>query len=200
MPRGDTNENPRDIGLLRLIAEDFRTHDRSVFEPGFWAVAVHRFGNARMDVKPKLLRVPLSIAYTALFNGVRSRWSIDLSYTVKLGRRVRLRRGGVQMLGARAIGDDVRIHHNVTLGVADRNALSEKPIIGSGVTIGPGACVLGAVTVGDQCAIGANSVVVRDLPAGCSALGVPARPVIPKIAEEVAAAVGHPPHPRGSVS
>ena len=55
-PKGDRNGNPRGIGLLALLAEDYRTHGRSIFEPGFWAVAIHRFGNARMGVRVKLFR------------------------------------------------------------------------------------------------------------------------------------------------
>ena len=50
LPIGSRNENPRGIGLLALLAEDYRTHDRHLLEPGFLAVAVHRLGNARMEV------------------------------------------------------------------------------------------------------------------------------------------------------
>ena len=57
LPRGDRDENPRGIGLLALLAEDYRTHDRKI-EAGFLAVAVHRLGNARMRVRFKLLRAP----------------------------------------------------------------------------------------------------------------------------------------------
>ena len=174
---GETNENPNDIGLLALIAEDFRTHDRNLLEPGFWAVATHRFGNARMGVKTRLLRGPLTVAYEAMFLGVKWLWGIDLAYTVKLGRRVRIWHHGGMVLGACAIGDDVHIRHNTTLGLANRNEDTKKPVIGSRVDIGAGACVLGAVTVGDDCVIGANTVVLRDVPAGCTVLGVPARPV-----------------------
>jgi serine O-acetyltransferase len=177
MPLGDTDENPRGIGLLALMAEDLKTHDGSLREPGFWALVVHRLGNARMQVRSKALRAPLTLAYRIMFTGVTYRWGIDLQYNVKLGRRVRIRHRGTLLLGARAIGDDVEIGHNVTFGVADRRLPSHKPIIGNRVSIGPGACILGAVTVGDDCTIGPNSVVVRDLPAGSSALGVPAKPV-----------------------
>jgi serine O-acetyltransferase len=177
LPDGASNENPRGIGLLGLIAEDLRTHDHDAMAPGFWAVAVHRLGNARMDVQSRLLRAPLSAAYQAAFTSVNWLWGIDLSYTVKLGRRVRIWHHGGMVLGARAIGDDVHIRHNTTLGLANRFDRTMKPIIGDRVDIGAGAAVLGAVTVGEDCVIGANSVVLRDLPAGATAFGVPARPV-----------------------
>lgn len=177
LPEGDANQNPEDIGLLELIAEDFRTHDRSLTEPGFWAVAAHRLGNARMDVEPKVLRAPLSVAYKALATGINWAWGIDLCYTVKLGRRVRIWHHGGIVIGARSIGDDVHIRHNTTLGLASRDETTKKPIIGDRVDIGAGACVLGAVTVADDCVIGANSVVIKDLPKGAVAFGVPARPV-----------------------
>jgi len=174
---GRVNQNPKGIGLLALLAEDFRTHDASLTEPGFWAVAIHRLGNARMDVRTRLLRAPLTLAYRALSTGVNWAWGIDLCYTVKLGRRVRIWHHGCIVLGARAIGDDVHIRHDTTLGLLCRQQPHDKPVIGNRVDIGAGACVLGAVRVEDDCVIGANSVVVKDLPHGTVAFGVPARPV-----------------------
>lgn len=176
LPLGDRNLNPRGIGLLGLLVEDYRTHDRKLLEPGFIALAVHRFGNARMSVRPRLLRAPLSIMYRLMYTAVAWVWGIDLSYTVRLGRRVRLWHHGGMVLGARAIGDDVHIRHNTTFGVLNRRQLEGKPIIGNRVDIGVGACVLGAVTVGDDAVIGPNSVVLRDVPPGAVFMGVPARP------------------------
>jgi serine O-acetyltransferase len=82
--------------------------------------------------------------------------------------------GGI-VLGARAIGDDVHIRHNTTMGILARQALDGKPIVGNRVDVGVGACILGPVTVGDDSVIGANSVVLRDLPPGSVVMGVPAR-------------------------
>ena len=173
-PEREANENPADVGLLELLREDFRTHGNRA-SPGFIAVALHRLGNARMDVEPKLLRGPLSLTYKAAFTCVHWFWGIDLSYTVRLGRRVWLSEHGGITLNARAIGDDVRIHHNTTLGVAHRDQLADKPVVCNRVEIGAGVCMLGAITVADGCRVGANAVVVRDLPAGVTAVGVPAR-------------------------
>ncbi|OFX21443.1 MAG: hypothetical protein A2V77_04775 [Anaeromyxobacter sp. RBG_16_69_14] len=174
-PRGDRNMNPRGIGFLELLAEDYRTHEHKLLEPGFWAIAVHRFGNLRMDVRPKLLRAPLSRAYLLLSTAVNWTWGIDLPYTVRLGRRVRIWHHGGIVLGARSIGDDVHIRQNTTFGVRSRQALESIPIIGDRVDIAAGACVVGAVTVGDDCVIGPNSVVLRDVPPGSTVMGAPAR-------------------------
>jgi N-acetylglucosaminyl-diphospho-decaprenol L-rhamnosyltransferase len=179
-PIGPRNQNPAGVHLLELLAEDFRTHDRDVLEPGFWAVALHRLGNARMGVRSKLLRAPLSAAYQVAFTGVSWLWGIDLSYDVKLGRRVRIWHHGGILLNARSIGDDVHIRHNTTLGIARRDHDAERPIIGNGVDLGVGSCVLGAVTVGDGAVIGANSVVVSDVAPHATAVGAPARPVQPR--------------------
>lgn len=178
LPNGSTNENPRGIGLVELIAEDFRTHDSNLGEAGFWAVALHRLGNARMSVRPKWLRAPLSATYNFAF--VMTDWllGIELPYTVRLGRRVRIWHHGGIVISARAIGDDVHIRHNTTLGIARRSQLGAVPIIGDRVDIGAGACILGAVTIGDGAMIGANSVVVHDVPAEATAVGSPARIVM----------------------
>jgi serine O-acetyltransferase len=177
LPTGATNQNPPGIGLVDLIKEDFRTHDSSLTEAGFWAVALHRLGNARMGVKPRWLRAPLSTAYRVAY--VTTDWmlGIELPYTVKLGRRVRIWHHGGIVISARAIGDDVHIRHNTTLGVARRNEPG-LPIIGDRVDIGVGTCILGAVTIGDGAQIGANSVVVHDVPAEATAVGAPARVVM----------------------
>jgi serine O-acetyltransferase len=175
LPKGDRNENPRSIGLLALLKEDYRTHDRDLLEPGFLAVAIHRLGNARMGIRFKLLRAPFTIIYKLLFTTMLWLWGINLPYNTKLGRRVRIWHHGGIWLGARAIGDDVHIRHNTTFGILSRNEPNAKPIIGNRVDVGLGACVLGAVTVGDDCVIGPNSVVIRDLPPGAVVMGVPAR-------------------------
>jgi serine O-acetyltransferase len=175
--RGERDENPKGIGLWSLIAEDFRTHDRNPFEAGFWAVAVHRLGNARMGVRPKLLRAPLSLLYKLAFVFIDWFLGIELPYTVKLGRRVRIWHHGSIVLSARSIGDDVHIRHNTTMGLAHRTRPHELPIIGDRVDIGVGTCVLGAVTVHDDAVVGAGSIVVRDVDAGETVVGAPARPI-----------------------
>ena len=84
--------------------------------------------------------------------------------------------GGI-VIGAVRIGDDVHFRQNTTVGILSRNEPERKPIIGDRVDVGAGACILGAVHVGDDVVVGANSVVVKDVAAGNTVFGVPARPV-----------------------
>jgi serine O-acetyltransferase len=172
---GDRNLNPPGIGFLALLQEDLRTHGGGLFEPGFWAVAVHRFGNWRMDLRPKIVRAPASLLYRYLAWVVELIGGIHLPYTVQLGRRVRIWHHGGIVLHARSIGDDVHIRHCTTFGVATRDQLRAIPIIGDRVDVGCGVCVLGNVTIHHDSTIGANAVVVTDIPPYSVAVGMPAR-------------------------
>ena len=120
LPRGTRNMNPPEISFVNLLREDFRTHGHDLLAPGFWAVALHRFGNLRMDF-PRPLRVPATVVYRTGSRALDLLCGIDLSYTVKLGRRVRIWYHGGMRLGARAIGSDVHIRHNTTFGLVSRN-------------------------------------------------------------------------------
>jgi serine O-acetyltransferase len=172
---GDRNLNPSGIGFLALVLEDLRTYDHDVFEPGFWAVALHRFGNGRMSIRPKLVRAPFSLAYKFFSRLAELFGGIHLPYTVQLGRRVRIWHHGGIVLHARSIGDDVQIRHNTTFGIATRDRIRAIPTIEDRVDIGCGACVLGNVTIGHDSLIGANAVVVTDIPPYSTAVGIPAR-------------------------
>ena len=172
---GSANRNPKDIGFLSLIAEDFRTHGRRALSQGFWALFWHRFGNLRMSVKPKLLRAPLTLIYRIGRVMTETLGGIMLPYTVIVGRRVRLEHFGGMVLIARALGDDVIIRQNTTFGIARTKDLNEWPVIGDEVDIGAGAVILGEVRIGRGARIGANAVVLRDVPSGAIAVGVPAR-------------------------
>ena len=177
LPKGDRNENPPGIRLWQLLGEDLRTHDGNLFEQGFWAVAVHRFGNWRMGIRWKPFRAPFSLLFNFLFKFVELTCGITLPYTTKLGRRVRIWHHSGMILHARSIGDDVHLRHNTTFGVVRRNANRGIPTIEDRVDIGCGVCVFGNVRVGHDSIIGANAVVLEDVPPGCVAVGVPAKVV-----------------------
>jgi serine O-acetyltransferase len=163
-------------GLWELIREDFEAHGRDATRPGFQAVAVYRFGVWRMEVEPKLLRAPFSVLYRALFRSVRNFYGIELPYSAKIGRRVIFEhQHGIVVHGQTVIGDDCIIRQGVTLGIRNMDKLAEAPVLGRGVNVGAGAKIIGAVKVGDGAAIGANAVVLKDVPAGALATGVPAQ-------------------------
>lgn len=167
--------------LFSQVAEDWAAHGKDWTLPGFRAVAVHRFGNWRMKVKPKVLRAPLSVVYRAMFRGVRNIYGIELPYTVKVGRRVVFEhQGGVVIHGGAEIGDDCVIRQGVTIGNKRLDEPFDAPKLGKRVNVGAGAKILGAVRVGDDAAIGANSVVMSDVAEGTTVVGIPAHPVSEK--------------------
>ena len=170
---GRRNENPPGMSLWQLIREDLRTHGGNPFEQGFWALAVHRFGNWRMDL-PKIFRAPCTLIYLVLEKMVQVFAGIALPYVVKVGRRVRIWHFGGMILGARYIGNDVHIRQNVSMGVAQTWNL-QAPIIEDGVHFGAGAAVLGQVLVGREVRIAANSLVISDVCDHATVIGIPAR-------------------------
>ncbi|WP_128255499.1 serine O-acetyltransferase [Falsirhodobacter deserti] len=179
---GATNANPEGISFWALIREDLRTHDDDWAAQGFWALFWHRFGNWRMGL-PKILRIPCSLLYRVMFKLCEITCGIKLSYNVPVGRRVRLDHFGGMILGARAIGSDVILRQNTTLGIASVDDLNAKPTICDGVHVGAGAVIIGNITVGKGARVGANAVVTRDVAPGTIVAGVPAR-VIGRVAEK----------------
>lgn len=172
--RGDRNQNPPGMSLLALLREDARTHE-TIFCQGFLAVAVNRLGNWRMGL-PRLIRPPFTLLYD--FLQVFTLWTarIEVPYITKIGRRVRLWHHGSSVLGALAIGDDVQIRHNVTMGLANHgDPLTAIPLIEDRVLIGAGACILGPITVGHDSVVAANAVVIHDVPPYSIVGGIPAR-------------------------
>ena len=107
-----------------------------------------------------------------------SRWitGIEIHPGATIGRRVFIDHGMGIVIGETAeIHDDCTLYHGVTLGGTSWNAGKRHPTLGKGVVIGAGAKLLGPILVGDGAKIGSNAVVVRDVPAGATAVGVPAR-------------------------
>jgi serine O-acetyltransferase len=173
------------LGLWQQIKEDWIAHGRDWTKPGFRAVAVQRFGVWRMKVEPKLLRAPLSILYRSLYRKIRNTYGIDLPYTVKLGRRVVIEhQSAIIIHGYCSIGDDCIIRQGVTLGNRYLDKPLESPQLGDRVNVGAGAKILGKVNLGDDVNIGANPVVLSDIPAGQTAVGIPAKMIAGKKNQE----------------
>jgi len=171
---GRANGNPSSTGFWALVAEDYNTHESNLFSQGFWALFWHRFGNWRMGL-PKLLRIPATIVYRTGYKFSQWFGGIMLPYTVRVGRRVKLEHFGGMILVAQAIGDDVILRQNTTLGIARLDAPQDRPVIGARAEIGAGAVILGSIHIGEDAIVGANAVVIRHVPAGAVVGGVPAK-------------------------
>ncbi len=101
---------------------------------------------------------------------------IEINLGAKIGKRVFIDHGVGVVIGATAIiGDDVLIYHGVTLGANKAIAGRRHPKVGNNVVLGAGAKCIGAIEIGDNCQIGANAVVTKDIPANSTAVGIPAQ-------------------------
>lgn len=173
--RGSEPPSPP-LSLWQQWRSDWRAHGCDWTKPGFRAVCVHRFGVWRMTVQSPVLRAPLSLLYRMLYRHVRNGYGIELPYTVRLGQRVVIEHAGAIVIhGCAEIGDDSILRQGVTLGNRYLDQPFAAPRLGKRVNVGAGAKILGAVTIGDDAQIGANAVVLEDVPQGATAVGIPAR-------------------------
>lgn len=109
-----------------------------------------------------------------------SRWmtGIEIHPGARIGRRLFIDHGMGVVIGETAeIGDDVTLYQGVTLGGTSWDQGKRHPTLGNGVVVGGGAKVLGPFKVGDGARIGSNAVVVKEVPPGATAVGIPARVV-----------------------
>jgi len=131
----------------------------------------HRLHQHRVPLLPKLLQMLIFL----LFNSY-------IPYRAVIGRGSRCGHRGIAVVinQEAVIGDNVLIRAHVTIGKIKPDG--PAPVVGNNVEIGDGAKILGGVRIGDDAIIGANAVVIRDVPAGMLAVGVPA--VLKKINAE----------------
>ena len=112
---------------------------------------------------------------------------IEIHPGAQIGRRVFIDHGMGVVIGETAeVGDGVTLYHGVTLGGTSWGKGKRHPTLGKGVVIGAGAKVLGPITIGDGAKIGSNAVVVKDVPANATVVGVPGR-VLEDVSPEQAA-------------
>ena len=108
----------------------------------------------------------------------RRRTGIEIHPGATIGKRLVIDHGMGLVIGETAeIGDDCLIYHGVTLGGTGKDVGKRHPTIGNNVLIGTGAKVLGPIVIGDNARVAANSVVLKDIPENCTAVGIPARVV-----------------------
>ena len=137
--------------------------------PGLHALFFHRVAHVLWNYKLYLI---------ARFVSHISRFltAIEIHPAAKIGKRFFIDHGVGVVIGETAeVGDDVFIYHQVTLGATTSKKIKRHPTIGDGVIIGAGAKLLGPINVGKEAKIGANSVVVNDVPPRATMVGIPAK-------------------------
>ncbi len=166
--------------MLEQVREDIRVvfdrdpAARSTWEvvtcyPGFHAMLFHRLSHRLWQ---------LGLKWLARWISHFSRWitGIEIHPGATIGRRFFIDHGmGVVIGETSVIGDECTLYHGVTLGGTSWNKGKRHPTLGTGVVIGAGAKVLGPILLGDGARVGSNAVVVKDVPAGSTAVGIPAR-------------------------
>jgi serine O-acetyltransferase len=142
--------------------------------PGLHAVLIHRVAHA-------LWRQGWLLSARLLSQFARWMTGIEIHPGAQLGRRLLIDHGMGVVIGETAVvGDNVTLYQNVTLGGVSLNPGKRHPTLEDDVVIGAGAAVLGPFTVGRGARIGSNAVVLREVPAGATMVGVPARQVGPQ--------------------
>ena len=176
----DETNNKEIISLWQQIKEDFsvpKLNDPALDSnvelffnyPGVWAIVNHRIANRLYNSGWKRLARAL-VGIGSIFT------KTDIHPAATIGRRVFIDHAIGVVIGATAIvEDDVLIYQGVTLGGVSLNKGKRHPTIKSNVVIGSGAKVLGNITIGQNSKIGANSVVVCDVPENSTAVGVSAK-------------------------
>lgn len=170
------------VGFVHLLREDLQAAidgdpaARSKWEvalgyPGVHAIWVYRLANL-MWFRSRWLKLPARL----VSQFARSLTGVEIHPAATIGRRLFIDHGMGVVIGQTAvIGEDVLIFHGTTLGGVSMTKGKRHPAIGDRVVIGSGAKVLGPITIGDDAKIGANAVIVKDVPPGAVAVGVPGR-------------------------
>ena len=137
--------------------------------PGLHALTAHRFNHWLWSHGLKWLARVLSHL---------SRWltGIEIHPGAQIGRRFFIDHGmGVVIGETTIIGDDCTLYHGVTLGGTSWSAGKRHPTLGNDVVVGAGAKILGPIDIGDDSRVGSNAVVLKDVPAGATVVGIPGR-------------------------
>ena len=139
--------------------------------PGFQAISLHRISHRLWNC-----RLPLKLAARCLSQIGRGLTGIEIHPGARIGQSVFIDHGMGVVIGETAeVGDRCLLYQGVTLGGTGKESGKRHPTLASNVVVGAGAKVLGALTIGTNTRIGAGSVVVRDVEANCTVVGIPGR-------------------------
>jgi len=161
--------------VARYRSKDGRRIDVWV-NPAFWAIAWYRFGTfVYRGTLPRILRTPLKIVHFAGGLFCEALLQMRLPPNAEIGGGLCISHvGGVVLHPRVVIGRNCDLSHQVTIGTAGLGRTA-VPRIGHDVSIGAGAVLIGDIQIGDGAHIAANSLVNRDVPAGATVMGVPAK-------------------------
>lgn len=143
---------------------------------GLWALAEYRFSRwvlteFRVPIVSKFLKF-IGVLWHKL---IEITTGIDLPKHAKIGKGLYIGHfGGIIISPDAEIGEFCNLSHDVTIGIGGRGEKSGVPKLGNRVFIGPGARIFGSIKIGDDVAIGANSVVTKDIPDRAVVMGIPA--------------------------
>ncbi|MBL6864795.1 MAG: serine O-acetyltransferase [Rhodospirillales bacterium] len=139
---------------------------------GYHALVLHRFANAAWRRNYFLLGRFIS-------NFSRFITGIEIHPGATIGRRFFIDHGMGVVLGETSeVGDDVTLYQGVTLGGTSLETGKRHPTLGNGVIVGSGAQILGPIIISDSSRVGANAVVLEDVPTGATVVGIPAKIVM----------------------
>lgn len=163
-----------DAAIARDPATDSRW-EMALASPGLHALWAHRV-NHKLWQRGGRAQLPARL----LSQVARSLTGVEIHPGATIGARFFIDHGMGVVIGETAeVGDDVMLYHGVTLGGRSMEAVKRHPTVHNGVVLGAGARILGPVEIGEGAQIGANAVVVKDIPAGAIATGIPARIRVP---------------------
>lgn len=158
------------IALIKRRDPSIKTGLEVILYPSFWAVGFHRIGHGLYKRK----RFFLARVVSQLSRGLTG---IEIHPGAKIGKDLFIDHGMGVVIGETCeIGDNVLIYQGATLGGTGKATGKRRhPVIGNNVMIGAGVKILGPFKVGDDARIGAGSVVLQEVPEGCTVVGVPGR-------------------------
>ncbi|MCH4054391.1 MAG: serine O-acetyltransferase [Atopobiaceae bacterium] len=161
-----------DEDIAAMLREDPAMHSREevlAYSSGIRAIWAYRRFHRLWLRGHRLLALRLS-------RDCRNKYGIEIHPGATIGRRLTIDHGmGIVIGETTIIGNDCKLFHGVTLGGTGKETGKRHPTLGNNIMVGARATVLGSVTIGDDCRIGAGAVVLHDVPAHTTAVGIPAK-------------------------